>query len=107
MSENPRRGRQARNVTNVPKILGLKSCFRTARYFPKIDVGSPDNIPGYLSPLASSHYHTQKMLKDVSGVLYLGSNAFHLRNASPDKHSGSTDTLLMDDTVCLNYSYLQ
>ncbi|CAH3190606.1 unnamed protein product [Porites evermanni] len=38
------------------------------------------------------------MLKDVSGVLYLGSNAFHLRNASPDKHSGSTDTLLVDGT---------
>ena len=47
------------------------------------------------------------MLKDVSGVLYLRIYAFHLRNASPDTHSGSTDTLLVDDTVCLNYSYLQ
>ena len=47
------------------------------------------------------------MLKDASGVLYLRSNAFHLRNASPDTHSGSADTLLVDDTACLSDSYLQ
>ena len=41
MFENPRRGRQARNFTeNDPKILDLKSYFRTDN-FPKIVVGCP------------------------------------------------------------------
>ena len=38
--ENPRRGRQARNLTtNVPKILDLKS--PSEQIFPKIVVGCP------------------------------------------------------------------
>ena len=41
MSENPRRGRQARNfTTKVPKILDLKSSSEQIQ-FPKIDVGCP------------------------------------------------------------------
>ena len=41
MFENPRRGRQARNfITNVPKILDLKSSSAN-RYFWKIDIGCP------------------------------------------------------------------
>ena len=41
MSENPRRGRQARNFKrNVPKILDLKSFPNT--YFPKMSLGDPD-----------------------------------------------------------------
>ena len=41
MFENPRRGRQARNLTtNVPKILDLKSSFRT-EIFQKLSLGAP------------------------------------------------------------------
>ena len=44
MFEDPRKGRQARNVTtnvttNVSKILDFKSSSELNRYFPKIDVG--------------------------------------------------------------------
>ena len=44
MFENHRRGRQARNfkLTNVPKILGLKSS--SEEIFPKIAVGWPLRI---------------------------------------------------------------
>ena len=39
--ENPRRGMQARNLTtNVPKILDLKSYFRTD-IFQKLSLGVP------------------------------------------------------------------
>ena len=41
MSENPRRGRQARNfTTNVPKILDLKSSSEQ-RFFRKLSLGAP------------------------------------------------------------------
>ena len=44
MSENPRRGRQARNfTTNVPKILDLKS-FSEQIFFRKLSLGAPDVI---------------------------------------------------------------
>ena len=40
--ENPRRGMQARNLTtNVPKILDLKSYFRTD-IFQKLSLGAPE-----------------------------------------------------------------
>ena len=42
MSENPRRGRQARNfTTNVPKILDLKSSSEQI-FFRKLSLGAPD-----------------------------------------------------------------
>ena len=42
MSENPRRGMQARNVTtNVPKILDLKSSSEQI-FFRKLSLGAPD-----------------------------------------------------------------
>ena len=42
MFENPRRGRQARNLSaNDPKILDLKLYFRTDD-FPKLSLGAPD-----------------------------------------------------------------
>ena len=46
MSENPRRGRQARNfTTNVPKILDLKSSSEQL-FFRKLSLGAPeDRIP--------------------------------------------------------------
>ena len=41
MSENPRRGRQARDFTkNVPKILGLKSSSEQI-FFRKLSLGAP------------------------------------------------------------------
>ena len=41
MSENPRRGRQARNfTTNVPKILDLKSSSEQI-FFRKLSLGAP------------------------------------------------------------------
>ena len=41
MSENPRRGRQARNFTTyVPKILDLKS-FSEQIFFRKLSLGAP------------------------------------------------------------------
>ena len=41
MSENPRRGRQARNfTTNVPKILDLKSSYEQI-FFRKLTLGAP------------------------------------------------------------------
>ena len=41
MTENPRRGRQARNfTTNVPKILGLKSSSEQI-FFRKLSLGAP------------------------------------------------------------------
>ena len=44
MFENPRRGRQARNfTTNVPKILDIKSSFRTD-IFRKLSSGAPDHF---------------------------------------------------------------
>ena len=45
MSENPRRGRQARNfTTNVPKILDLKSSSEQI-FFRKLPLGAPDFSP--------------------------------------------------------------
>ena len=42
MSENPRRGRQARNfTTNVPKILDLKSSSEQI-FFRKLSLGAPE-----------------------------------------------------------------
>ena len=42
MSENPRRGMQARNfTTNVPKILDLKSSSEQI-FFRKLSLGAPD-----------------------------------------------------------------
>ena len=42
MSENPRRGRQARNfTTNVPKILDLKS-FSEQIFSRKLSLGAPE-----------------------------------------------------------------
>ena len=44
MSENPRRGRQARNfTTNVPKILDLKSSSEQI-FFRKLPLGAPETI---------------------------------------------------------------
>ena len=44
MFENPRRGRQARDfTTNVPKILDIKSSFRTD-IFRKLSSGAPDHF---------------------------------------------------------------
>ena len=44
MSENPRRGRQARNfTTNVPKILDLKSSSEQI-FFRKLSLGAPEQI---------------------------------------------------------------
>ena len=43
MSENPRRGRQARNfTTNVPKILDLKSSSEQI-FFRKLSLGAPED----------------------------------------------------------------
>ena len=45
MSENPRRGRQARHFTrNVPKILDLKSSFEQI-FFRKLSLGAPVSLP--------------------------------------------------------------
>ena len=41
MFENPRRGRQARNFTNVSKILDLKSSSEQI-FFRKLSLGAPD-----------------------------------------------------------------
>ena len=44
MSENPRRGRQARNfTTNVPKLLDLKSSSEQI-FFRKLSLGAPEAI---------------------------------------------------------------
>ena len=44
MFENPRRSRQARNVTtNVPKILDLKSSSEQI-FFRKLPLGAPENV---------------------------------------------------------------
>ena len=44
MSENPRRGRQARNFTkNVPKILDLKSSSEQI-FFRKLSLGAPGTL---------------------------------------------------------------
>ena len=49
MSENPRRGRQARNfTTNVPKILDLKSSSEQI-FFRKLSLGAPDSSQTSLS----------------------------------------------------------
>ena len=54
MSENPRRGRQARNfTTNVPKILDLKSSSEQI-FFRKLSVGAPDTFP-FLHPAPTSY----------------------------------------------------
>ena len=69
MSENPRRGRQARNfITNVPKILDLKSS--SNRYFPKIDVGCPwlvyhdchNHFAGSVSDVSYCHFNVKPFL---------------------------------------------
>ena len=52
MSENPRRGRQARKfTTNVPKILDLKS-FSEQIFSRKLSLGAPDSF--YQTILESS-----------------------------------------------------
>ena len=49
MSENPRRGRQARNfTTNVPKIIDLKSSSEQI-FFPKLSLGAPELFTVYPS----------------------------------------------------------
>ena len=48
MSENPRRGRQARNfTTNVPKILDLKSSSEQI-FFRKLSLGAPEKRSGII-----------------------------------------------------------
>ena len=48
MSENPRRGRQARNfITNVPKILNLKSSSEQI-FFRKLSLGAPNVVTRYM-----------------------------------------------------------
>ena len=56
MSENPRRGRQARNfTTNVPKILDLKSSSEQI-FFRKLSLGAPDKmIPAFDSIFLASN----------------------------------------------------
>ena len=50
MSENPRRGRQARNfTTNVPKILDLKSSSEQI-FFRKLSLGAPVILAMNISP---------------------------------------------------------
>ena len=47
MSENPRRGRQARNfATNVPKLLDLKSSSEKI-FFRKLSLGAPEAIASF------------------------------------------------------------
>ena len=54
MSENPRRGRQARNfTTNVPKILDLKSSSEQI-FFRKLSLGAPVSFAFSLDILASN-----------------------------------------------------
>ena len=61
MFENLRRGKQARNFTNVPKFLDLKILFRTD-IFRKLSLGAPDisldeNLQNFLlSTNSSSSY---------------------------------------------------
>ena len=45
MFENPRRDRQARNFTSVPKILDLKSSSEHWDIFRKLTLGAPDILP--------------------------------------------------------------
>ena len=48
MSENPRRGRQARNfTTDIPKILDLKSSSEQI-FFRKLSLGAPEISNTYL-----------------------------------------------------------
>ena len=48
MSENPRRGRQARNFTaNVPKILDLKSSSEQI-FFRKLSLGAPEGPESFI-----------------------------------------------------------
>ena len=45
MFENPRRDRQGRNFTSVPKILDLKSSSENWDIFRKLTLGAPDILP--------------------------------------------------------------
>ena len=45
MFENPRRDRQGRNFTSVPKILDLKSSSEHWDIFRKLSLGAPDILP--------------------------------------------------------------
>ena len=45
MFENPRRDRQGRNFTTVPKILDLKSSPEHWDIFRKLTLGAPDILP--------------------------------------------------------------
>ena len=65
MFENPRRGRQARNVTtNVPKILDLKSSSEQI-YFRKLSLGAPDEFHDHpFCPSARRGYETGQAAVD-------------------------------------------
>ena len=45
MFKNPRRDRQGRNFTSVPKILDLKSSSEHWDVFRKLSLGAPDILP--------------------------------------------------------------
>ena len=58
MFDNPRRGRQARNLTtNAPKILDLKS----TTIFQKLTLGAPERLavfPGFAITLSARIVHS-------------------------------------------------
>ena len=74
MFENPRRGRQARNVTaNVPQLNSRTSNRLRNRYFPKNDVGCPSLYNTRLSSrLSKKSRQIMEFLTQGSRVLKSG-----------------------------------
>ena len=69
MFENPRRGRQARNLTtNVSKILDLKSSSEQI-FFRKLSLGAPANWSPASSRPGSKSYLARVLAQDIAQVL--------------------------------------
>ena len=89
MSENPRRGRQARNfTTNVPKILVLKSSSEQI-FSRKLPLGAPDStLVTQLTEVSQLPQKTTISSSETKGTVLLQTVSAIARNEDGSKSTG-------------------